>query len=168
MSLPIFEPTTGWAVVIDAAIWAVSGVAAGWLMGRRAVDRFTHDNRITRLSKLEDGGRLYRRIGLHLWKDRLPEAGGFAGGMSKRKLPGTDSTALARFAAETRRAELTHWLAMTPILVFPLWNPWWLVGVMALYALAANLPCILVQRYNRARIERMLVHLDRDHGRHRR
>lgn len=164
MSLRLLQPTAGWAVVIDASVWAVSGVAAGWFMGRRSVDRFTRDNRITRLRRVEDGGRLYRRIGVHRWKDRLPEAGRFAGGMSKRKLPGTDSPALQRFAAETRRAELTHWLAMTPILVFPLWNPAWLVGVMAIYALVSNLPCILVQRFNRARIDRVVAHLDRAPG----
>ena len=35
--------------------------------------------------------------------------------------------------------------------------PWWLGIAMAGYAVVANVPCILVQRYNRARLERMLT-----------
>jgi glycosyl-4,4'-diaponeurosporenoate acyltransferase len=62
---------------------------------------------------------------------------------------------------ETRRAELAHWpiLALGP--VFFAWNPWWLALAMVGYAVVANVPCILVQRYNRARLYRMLG-ADRD------
>ena len=55
----------------------------------------------------------------------------------------------------TRGAELAH----VPILllgpVFFAFNPWWLALVMVAYAIVANVPCILVQRYNRARLERI-------------
>jgi hypothetical protein len=34
--------------------------------------------------------------------------------------------------------------------------PWWLATAMFGYAVLANVPCILVQRYNRGRLERML------------
>ena len=39
---------------------------------------------------------------------------------------------------------------------FFLWNPCWADLVMVAYALAANLPCILAQRYNRSRFQRLL------------
>jgi glycosyl-4,4'-diaponeurosporenoate acyltransferase len=165
MRLPVVDLTTNWVVAIDAAIWATSGIVIAVSMSRAELDRFTHDNRITHLRGFEDGGRVYRRIGLHRWKDHLPEAGALAGGMSKRTLPGISDAALDRFAAETRRGELTHWYAMAPILIFPFWNPAWLLGVMAIYALAANMPCILVQRYNRARIERALHRFSRSRPR---
>jgi len=45
-------------------------------------------------------------------------------------------------------------LLCTP--VFYLWNPPWACVVMTLYGFAANLPCILVQRANRIKIERIL------------
>jgi glycosyl-4,4'-diaponeurosporenoate acyltransferase len=61
------------------------------------------------------------------------------------------------FAAETRRAEWVHWIAAAPLLVMPAWNPGWLLAVMTGYAAAANAPFIAVQRYNRARIERVLI-----------
>jgi glycosyl-4,4'-diaponeurosporenoate acyltransferase len=40
--------------------------------------------------------------------------------------------------------------------LFFLWNPPWACLVMTTYALAANLPCILAQRYNRIAVNRAL------------
>ena len=58
---------------------------------------------------------------------------------------------LQQWVRESCRAELTHWVALALVVLFVLWNP--PVGVVAnlVYAIAANLPCILVQRYNRPR-----------------
>jgi glycosyl-4,4'-diaponeurosporenoate acyltransferase len=89
----------------------------------------------------------------------LPEAGSFfPGGFPKRTLGDRGSPHLERFVVETRRAELTHWVVLAAGPVFFLWNPWWLAVVMVVYALVANLPCIFVQRYNRARLERVLAY----------
>ena len=39
---------------------------------------------------------------------------------------------------------------------FFLWNPWWGDLIIVAYAVAANLPCIFAQRYNRSRLTRLL------------
>ena len=65
-----------------------------------------------------------------------------------------DSSYLAQFLLETRRAELAHWCMLCCLPLFFLWNPPWACLVMTAYALAANLPCILAQRYNRIAIDR--------------
>jgi glycosyl-4,4'-diaponeurosporenoate acyltransferase len=145
------------AALIDAAVWAVWGTTVGYLAHRVPADRFARDGFVTRLRSVERDGRAYERIGIRRWKDSLPEAGAvFRGGVSKRTLPGRDRDALAAYAAETRRAELVHWLvpAIVPLLL--LWNPWWLWTCMVVYAIAANVPCLLVQRYNRGRVLRAL------------
>ena len=86
------------------------------------------------------------------WKDRVPEAGAlFAGGVSKRRLRTRTTQGLRRFATETRRAELGHWLAAAAGPFFALWNPWWAAVIIVGYGLAANLPFIAIQRYDRAR-----------------
>ena len=92
------------------------------------------------------------------WKDRVPEAGAvFAGGLSKRHLPAAGAGGLERFVVETRRAELGHWSAAVAGPLFLLWNPV-LAGVLLIaYGLVANLPCIVIQRYNRLRAERVLA-----------
>ena len=74
-------------------------------------------------------------------------------------LTGTDPDYLRRFIRETWRGELCHWLAIGGAPVFLLWNPWWGDLIIVAYALAANLPCILAQRYNRARFQRLLARL---------
>lgn len=94
---------------------------------------------------------LYRRV-LHIrrWKHLLPDGAPWVGGaFPKQRLASKHPAYLLRFALESRRGELAHWtmLACTP--VFYLWNPVWAAILMTFYGLAANLPCILVQRYNR-------------------
>lgn len=99
-----------------------------------------------------------RFLAIKRWKDRLPDgASWFQGGFPKAALQRRDRQHLARFLQETWRGELCHWAALALIPIFFLWNPWWGDLVIALYALAANLPCILVQRYNRLRLQRALA-----------
>ena len=142
---------------VDASVWAAVSVAVGYAATRLPSRVIDHDNALTRIRSWERNGRSYVRFGVRRWKDELPEAGAvFRGGISKRALPGRDRAQLERFRAETRRAEMVHWalLGVTPL--FALWNPPLLFGAMVAYALVANVPCIVVQRYNRARLARLL------------
>jgi glycosyl-4,4'-diaponeurosporenoate acyltransferase len=147
------------AVALDAAVWAAWSVAVGTVVGRLPESRFDHDTWLTRPRALEGGTRLYERLAIRRWKDHLPEAGTWVGGRSKRHLPGTDPTALRRFAAATRRAELVHWLVPLVWPVFLVWNRGLLLAAMTAYALVANVPCIAIQRFNRARITRALARI---------
>ena len=142
-------------VLADAVVWAVWGTAVGWVASRIPAERLRSDRGPLRLTAGERAR--WERLGVRRWKDRLPEAGAVFGGPSKRRLPGRGRAALTTFAAETRRAELVHWVVPLAVVVFPLWNPWWLTVMMVLYALAANVPCLIIQRYNRARIVGMVT-----------
>jgi glycosyl-4,4'-diaponeurosporenoate acyltransferase len=91
----------------------------------------------------------------------VPDAGAvFDRTASKRSVGGRSANAIDRYLVETRRAEYVH-LAL-PLLTpaFAWWNPWPLVVAMAGYAIAANAPCIAIQRYNRARILRVVARRD--------
>lgn len=146
-----------WTVVaVDAAAWALVQVGAGYV-GHRLPDRLLEgDGRLLSERRWERGGRFYVETArIRRWKRLLPEAGAFfAGGVSKRRLPGRGADDLALLARETRRAELVHWLAMAPTPVFVALNPPILAPFMLGYALAVNLPCIAAQRYNRIRLVR--------------
>ena len=50
-----------------------------------------------------------------------------------------------------------HWAIPLVTPLFALWNPAWLVGAMVAYAVVANAPCLIVQRYNRGRLLRVLT-----------
>lgn len=156
--MALIELPVGAAVAIDCVAWAVVGTATGYLWHRRPASRLAADGFVTRPRRFEQGGRWYeRRLRIRSWKRYLPEAGGlFRGGYSKRTLRSRSTAELQRFRIETRRAELTHWcvVAWTPL--FALWNPPALFVAMVLYAVVANGPCTAAQRYNRARLTRML------------
>ncbi len=160
--VPVVEVSLAAAVALDVMAWVVLSLGVGYVMARRPVTAFAHDGPVLRLRSFETAGRADwygRRLRLHRWKDVLPEAGGLFGELSKRHLPpGTSMRArLERFAAETRRAERTHWavLCCGPLLF--LWNPVWLVVANWVLATTFNLPCIAVQRSNRARVGRLIV-----------
>lgn len=144
--------------LIDAGAWASWSALCGYLAHRLSPQRLAGDGWLFRLRRFERDGRCYERWArIKRWKDRLPEAGDlFRGGVSKRRLPAYGRDQLPRFAAETRRAELTHWLILGAAPWFFLWNPWWLGLAMVGYGIVANVPCIAIQRYNRARLLRMI------------
>lgn len=159
----------GQIVLLDALVWAAWSAVVGYAAHRLPLRRLDHDAPLTRLRTWERGGRVYERLGIRRWKDRLPEFGAvFPGGASKRSLPWRDPPHLTRFAAETRRAEIVHWAIPVVTPLFALWNPAWLVGGMVAYAVVANAPCLIVQRYNRGRLLRVLTRRNRtsDRGSH--
>ena len=148
-----------WAtVLLDAAAWGLISTVVGYLGHHWPVERLTTDGRFTRLRRFEYRGGWYERVlRIKCWKDHLPEAGAlFAGGFAKRRLLRKDPTYLRRFAVETRRAELIHWTVLLAGPFFGLWNPPVLTVAMIAYAVIANLPCIAIQRYNRARLAALL------------
>lgn len=143
--------------LVGAATWAAWSTVCGYVAHRLPIRWLDEDTWLFRLRASERDGRVYDRVlRIKRWKDLLPEAGAlFRGGFAKRRVH-RDREYLERFLVETRRAELAHWpiLALGP--TFYAWMPWWLATAMLGYALVANVPCILVQRYNRARLERIL------------
>ena len=155
----LFDLSDGVAVAVDVVAWAVLGTLAGYVGHRLPPEWLARDRGPLRLAPFEARGTWYaRRLRIKRWKDRLPEAGGlFRGGTSKRRLVTTDPVGLAAFAAETRRAEWVHWALLAATPAFVLWNPPALAAVMVAYGLVANVPCLLVQRYNRARITATLT-----------
>jgi glycosyl-4,4'-diaponeurosporenoate acyltransferase len=145
-------------IVVDVIAWGVFHAATGYAAYRLDEPRLSRDGRLLRPRRFETGGRWYRRwLRIHRWKDRVPEAGGlFRGGLSKRQLPAFDAPGLQLFARETRRAELAHWWAMFCGLLFVLWNPPLAAALLIGYGVVANLPFIVIQRYNRFRIQALL------------
>ena len=144
-------------VAVDVAAWAVFHGGTAYAAHRAPRRWFADDTWLTRARPWERDGRTYERLGIRRWKDRLPEAGAlFAGGVSKRRIPGGPD-GLARFAAETRRGEWAHATAAACAPLFALWNPPRIAAVMVVYGIAANAPFIAVQRYNRLRVGRVLA-----------
>lgn len=115
----------------------------------RIPDRFfSTDTWITRPRNFERSRRLYRALAVHRWKKVLPDAASLVGGTIKHVKPYCQTDVL-RFVTDTRRAETAHWLQFALILPSWIWNPLWASILMTGYAIGANIPFIVAQRYNR-------------------
>lgn len=156
--MPLVTIAPSLLVIIDVITWGLIHAGTGYVVHRLSLRWLSEDRWLFRERSFERRGGMYRHgLRIDRWKDRVPEAGGlFPGGLSKRALPDAEQGGLARFVAETRRAELGHWLAAAGGPFFALWNPLPIAAVMVLYGLAVNLPFIAIQRYNRIRACRVL------------
>ena len=145
-------------IALCAALWAGFHLIAGYVAQRLPLDWLTRQPIIGASYAWERGGRCYEWLGIRAWKDRLPEAGGLLrDGFSKRRLASAEPDYLDRFARETSRAEFGHWLTWALALTFFLWTPWQMGLFMVVYGGLVNLPFILIQRYNRARLRRFIA-----------
>lgn len=153
----IFLPN--WAMIVAFfVLWPIFQVAAA-LFSLWLPDRYLNpDGFLFRERKWEKGGKFYQRV-FHIkaWKGLLPDGGAaFRKGYRKKKLYDPTPEGLRRFLIESCRAELTHLLAILPFWIFGLFAPAPVIGLMLLYALIVNLPCMIAQRYNRPRIVRVI------------
>lgn len=148
-----------WTVILCFVVWLVIQVSAA-LICLRIPDRFFSPNSpLFRERAFEKQGKIYDTLFfVGTWKHLLPDGGVVwkKHGFRKKKLDNVSKEHLERFLVESARGELTHWLAIIPFFVFGFFTPMPVVWIMLVYALAVNLPCIVVQRYNRPRIARLL------------
>jgi glycosyl-4,4'-diaponeurosporenoate acyltransferase len=151
-------------LVSSAAFWLLASVLVG-LLANQLPERWlgAGSPRATLSAPASPWGGSSRQPGLlHIrgWKRWIPDAGGaLPGGVRKASLVQRDPAALRRLLLETRRAEIVHWLLWPAALLTALWLP--PAGVMVNLAFASlfNLPCVLVQRYNRGRLQRCLARM---------
>jgi len=122
------------------------------------MDSFNPSGWLYRKCSWEKNGLIYVRLfKVKAWKKCLPDGAAlFKNGFQKKQMRETNQSYIRAFIKETCRAEFTHWIVLLCGFLFFLWNLWWVGIIMIIYAAAANLPCIITQRYNRIRLQRLL------------
>lgn len=146
-------------IAVNVVAWAVFHLGLAALATALPLRFFKRDGWICRERRWERGGAVYERLfAVRRWKGRLPEGANLLGaGFRKRRLERRDPDYLHEYFHETCRAEICHgWVWLSGWLFF-LWNPPWAGWVMVLYATLANMPCIITQRYNRARFRKRIL-----------
>lgn len=146
-----------WLVCINGAAWLLFHFSISALCFYIPTSFFMRNVPLLRIGSWEKDGRIWDTLlNVKSWKKHLIDGSSIVKkSYNKRYLHGTRPQDLRLFAAETKRAELTHWLLIVPAPLFFLWNPAWAAWVNVLYAIVANVPFIVTQRYNRGRLERI-------------
>jgi len=153
----VLSLSTGWTIALDTLAWLILQPTISWLAMRLPLSAFAPDAWFYRARPWERGGALYQTLfRVRRWKERLPSGGAWMGGFRMKRIASSEPEYLERWLLETCRAELAHWLQILVAPLFFLWNPPIAGAFILLYALMANMPCIVVQRYNRPRLQRLM------------
>lgn len=160
--------TASWYYVVIATVWctalqfAFDGSLA--ILINKMPDRwFGVDNPHYRVSEGER--KLYKKLKVRLWKDKVWELGGL-GGFSKRILREPDDPAyIERFIIECNKGVLTHRLSypagFLAMLTLPNVCAWTIALPVALVNLYLNILPTLVLRYNTPMLQGILKRLRR-------
>lgn len=145
---------------LNTALWFVFHFLISYLLTYVPVSLFSQTRFFKCLFQVytwEKEGEFWERFTLvRRWKTLLPDGGeAFQNGFQKKKMKSLTLSYVEKFINETKRAELTHWVLLLPAPLFFIWNPVWAGWVNMVYSLIANLPFIIIQRFNRPR----LIHL---------
>ena len=134
-------------ILICLAVAAILG--ALWLFAPEAALQAT----ISVTCAWEKNGKIYEKMEIRKWKDRVPDKSRWGGHEYAKTIRGqNDAENATRLLQETCVAELIHWVLMlaTP-LVFVFAHGPMAVLVVLLYGFS-HIPCIIIQRYNRPRL----------------
>lgn len=95
------------------------------------------------------------------WKDKIPQFV-IKNGFSKKNIQNFNLEYLKKFIAETYRAEIDHLICCFSVPVLFLINNLKNIKLSCIISgliIIGNLPCMLIQRYNRFRIRRICLKL---------
>jgi glycosyl-4,4'-diaponeurosporenoate acyltransferase len=145
--------------IIDVAAWLCINLGVSGIVSRFSADSFNPGSWLYRVRGWEQKGRVYDGIlRVKTWKRWLPDGAAVSRrAFRKKHLLNSDSGYLQTFLQETCRAEVLHWIIFLFCPVFFIWNQWYVGIIMIAYAAISNMPCIITQRYNRARLARVLA-----------
>ena len=137
--------------------YAALGVVS-FFLGRLLPKNWFHGDRFPfRCSPRE--AKLYCALRVHDWQDKAPDMSKIVPKLIPAKnLDGDFRAHLPRMIQETCVAELTHvLLSFCGLYALRLWPGAGGVAVTLVYILLGNVPFILIQRYNRPRLQRLLA-----------
>ncbi len=150
-----FFPMSGWPV---ALIILVTQFLASYIVNLLSYKNLNALYPLYRTRKFEKNGNIYQTVfRIKDWKDYIPSVSSFDKKNMKARLT---PEYVSQFLLEGVRAELCHDLAIifaVVILFCSIPSAWFFIIV---YTLLLNIPCILIQRYNRPRFERLIRNKD--------
>ena len=155
----LLELSALWVVLLNVVGIPAIHLGLSALFLRLPADWFRPGFFPFREQRWECGGRTYERfLAVRSWKRFLPDGASWLGGFAKAGLRARDRAYLETFRTESCRGEAAHYAQVPGILLTLVWNPWPVAALVIVgYALLSNIPCIIVQRYTRLRLNRLLA-----------
>ncbi len=153
MTLPAFIGQFFKFALIVAIIGATSRDIGQLLPGRI----FTTPTRLRAL-QLGRGGHVLPKFKIQFWKDKVPDMSQYVKSMFRKKISVfRDFDYINELVLETCVAEFVHWMLVliSPIFLVLMEGIAGWIGTI-LYALG-NLPFVMIQRYNRPRLVRLMT-----------
>lgn len=139
---------------------AAIGIASNIIGSALPRDWFRADAFPFRCFSWEDGGRIYQKLHIRAWKDKLPDMSKVVKKMYRKEVdPRPNARNLERLIEETCVAEAVHTvLILLSLYVVRIWKgtAGWIIWGLCLLG---NLPFIIIQRYNRPRFQKALTRL---------
>lgn len=147
-----------WIIIIDIVLWFIIHMSVAYIATILPLNNLNTNSWLLKERKWEKSGKIYEEIfQIKKWKELLPDGSAlFKKGFRKKRMTSSNPEYLQKFIIETGRAEIVHWIVILFSPVFFIWNYPWAGWVMIAYAIIANMPCILAQRYNRIRLKKLL------------
>lgn len=136
--------------------------AASFVLGRIVPKRiFRADKFPFKCSERE--ARVYKALRVKDWQSKVPDMSRiFKRIMPEKRMNAQTLAQLPRMIEETCVAESTHMLlSVLGLYMMKLWRGICGVIASAVYILVGNLPFIIIQRYNRPRLQRLLARQER-------
>lgn len=156
--MQIFFISEKWMLILSIFLWFIFQVSAARISHKLPDKWLSANNFLFKQRKWEKDGKFYWQIfKVKKWKKFLPDgAAVHKEDYKKKNIHDFSEENLNRFLIESCRAEINHLLAITPFWIFGFFVPTVVILYMFIYALFINAPCIIVQRYNRPRIIKLL------------
>ncbi len=143
---------------LNISTWVMWFFIVGFCVSKLSDNFLAKDRIFTKLFDFEKETIWFNHyLKIDKWKDKVPELGNFFGkGFPKRSVGQAEVSHLQLFIRETRRAEIAHWIMTAGWIFTIIFNPLWAIVFNLFFAHVVNFPCLLIQRYNRVRLLRVL------------
>lgn len=142
----------------QSVLYLAATGAASFFLGRIVPEALVRPDRFPYKSyRFEKNGDFYKKLNIQHWQNKVPDMSRILPFMMPAKKLGSDyRERLPEMIRETCVAELIHaLLCVTGLYAIKLCPGWVGVTVYILYVVIFNLPFILIQRYNRPRLQRL-------------
>ena len=139
-----------------ASIVGTMGILAFFIGEKLPREKFDPEKFPFKCAKWEKEGKIYDNLGLRYWKTHVPDMSKyFPRAFSKQGNFSRDPAHLRRLVQETCSAEAVHWTLIALSFVFPILMDE-LGGLAMVLYIIGNLASIVIQRYNRPRIMKII------------